>query len=964
MKNLSSKFKKTKKNILNSNLLKISIFLFCVFFVFLLKNIYYKPNLGSFVGSGIDKSGNVYVLGAKDESHYKVTKINKKGIIEFEKTLESKIDNYLYNYRNITTDPQGNFFLIKEMRDYEEIVSELSLQNIVKESVVMFDAHGNLIKTLAELDFSETSNKHTSGYIRKTQIVDQKFSVINITDNVVSVNSRNLSSQEELKKETSFEYLSPLVFNENPGLWINDICVLSSGKVFYSTKDGDLFFNDNSGNSVNCKLLLNKNNSSVSGISIDQDDNIYFTDLFDGTFYKLDSKSMNLSAVYNLWSSVMGEIRIKDLRKITAVDRDDFYAPSKNFNKPFYVRFGSKEFVIDKIRYSMFSKDFLFTVLICVIFSALVLLAIEIIKRFSFSKIKILTRTTLMFLPPFISVMLFLVFIITNYLSKDYKNVFKNYQNMEVTIISENIDGDEIENISNNFDYSSQEYFNLKSKINTICEDLRNKIGDKSDYAVIYAINGNKIYSIVSSKYFPSNSESKERLKFTDPDMITLEFVLSDCLLEEHEMKNLKGVSEKLASGEKVCFYEFDDIYGKIVGCFAPIKNSEKKLVGFVGNYFDESVHLKDETNKIFIKFLSLIGIISLMVILYFYFAIKFLLSPLEKLREGINYFVKGNRKTKIKINSNDEIQDLSVAFNDMTENIENFTNDLVTVNKQYLRFIPKELLNLLDKESIMEVKLNDNKETYLPFVYITFNIDCAEFENSKEMHDILFGIISKLFINLFKIIEDNGGIVQNFSGLNATILFSGELINALNSVNQISEMKIDRRIKQNIRMILGCGSILLGVIGSEARCGVSAISDELLRLIEIDAHMQNLGIKNVATESFISKIPEDIKENCRLLGKCTDSKTNRDYNIYELIDSYGFRRKNMFMKTKKVFENAINEYYNKNFKNARKLFSDVIKIDEKDRVSIYYLNKCDIFINNNQNKNQYILDNFSKNLF
>jgi hypothetical protein len=51
-------------------------------------------------------------------------------------------------------------------------------------------------------------------------------------------------------------------------------------------------------------------------------------------------------------------------------------------------------------------------------------------------------------------------------------------------------------------------------------------------------------------------------------------------------------------------------------------------------------------------------------------------------------------------------------------------------------------------------------------------------------------------------------------------------------------------------------------------------------------------------------------------------------------------------MSTKELFEKAVEFYIECEFDKTRKILSDVLRVNDKDEVAIYYLVKCDEQIN------------------
>ena len=253
-----------------------------------------KPDMGTFLGSDMDPSGNVYVLGideAKDQ--YSINKISSLGYHEYQEKLEGSTDKVEVIYRNLEVDSKGNIYIIKQQKNLEAIVSDSSSFPTISESVLMYSMDGAFIKQIANVDFSEDPNPPTVPYIRKIQIVGQNITLIGVRDNTYDIIKVDPLSDETPEKIKSFEIAPPIEQADKTLDWINDMAVLSNGRVIYSTKRGEFYAMDNNGTFLDYTSVVSRNNTSLTGFSVDSSDNLYFTDSMSGSFYKMNTKSIS-----------------------------------------------------------------------------------------------------------------------------------------------------------------------------------------------------------------------------------------------------------------------------------------------------------------------------------------------------------------------------------------------------------------------------------------------------------------------------------------------------------------------------------------------------------------------------------------------------------------------------------------------------------------------------------------------
>jgi hypothetical protein len=928
---------------------RLILAVFCLIAAFLTQFYVRKPNFGTFLASDMDAQGNVYILGVfEKKNQYRISKIDSKGVVVFQKTLEAE-ESGSYSYRGIEVDSKGNFFLVREIRDKNALVSNPSLLPIINETVFMYDQNGTRIKKAVEFNFSDTPDKPTKGYIRKVQIINQKLSIIGANKNTFELTTINPFNEETPVKEYAFEVESSTILSDYSSNWVNDIAALSNNKIYYSTKNGDFFSVESDGFPVNCRSILPNERSSVVSMSVDGDDNLYFTDILSGVFYKMDTKTLGITSVYGLEDSIKNskfrDYKIRDFRRIRSINVDDYYAASKDFENPFHVRLGSSDTVISNLRGAFWPWGLIYTFVGGILLFLLIILVVKTIQR-GVSRMPLALRITGMFLPALILLMSFLVYASATTSSRDYGEALRSHQMTGAKIIAEKINGDALKGVSESIGDISEKFTELNISMHMACDDLEEKVGDKSDYVVIYFFKDGKIYSAMNNKY-EANSNSFSELRFADPDMVSSEVALSDCLLERNELSSLQTIWDSLRNKDKTSgAANFNDVRGKLSACFAPIKTSSGEVIGIAGNFLDEKIHVSDEFYKIFINSVYLVGLISVIVFSYLSVVVWYAFRPMRILEKGIDAMICGNWKTQVDVRSKDEIQDIAIAFNNMSSRLDTYTGNLMELNEEYLRFVPKDLLKLMGKERITEVKAGDCREVKAAIIYITFNIKWVEAGVIDESEKILFDFYIKGYSEIFDIVEKNKGIVQNFSGLGATVIFSGGVENAIGAARQINGSIIEKNLKKDMQISLGFGSMLIGVIGNENRCGISVVADEMVRMINIDHKIEKIGSRFVATESFVKTVPATANFKTRLLGRISDfASVNNQMLIYEVIESPDIYKKELYENTKNIFENAVNSFMASDFEDARKMFTDIIKINEDDKTAIYYLNRCDALI-------------------
>ena len=946
----------------------ISLVLMSLIMGYIVEFFVYKPNTGTFLSSDMDPLGNVYVLGVDERNDkYKISKISNNGRVVYQKNLDKSTESTGVTYRDLEVDSKGNIYLIKEERDLQAIVGKEDFYPIKKESVLMFDSKGAYVKEVASKDFKDDANPPSVSYIRKLQVVDQMITIVTCQKYSYSVATINPLVDESPKTIESFTIEPSTEQHDETTQWVNDIAVLSNDRVVYTTKNGEFFAMDNQGKFLNYTNLVSSDAVSLVGLSVDSADNLYFSDALSGKFYKVNTKSLVPTVVYN-FDNVINEsgITVEDVRSIKVLSDGDYYAVSKNFENPYHVRFGSNSMLISNIRSSFFPWGFLIMLAVAGVVGAAAI-GIYILFKRGIKRIPLAVRITSMFFPIYIISMGMLVYIITGDAVSDYTSVLLNDQDIGAKVVVDHIDGDKFQEINHVSDYMTSSYNSLKNDIRKGYSDLASKVGDRSDYIITYTAKSGKLYSTINSKY-ADTSTSYNELKYTDPDMVVNGAVAIEYVLEKEESAKLYEVWNEFSSNKNTGAVRatFNDVHGNIDASFVAIRNSNGDAVGFVGNFMDEQIHRTQAIWSILGHSMAVIIIVTFLVIAYMCFVIIVCLRPLKKIENGINRINKGDWETRIVVPSKDELADIAASFNLLAEKMAMYTSNLVRLNEEYIKFVPKEMFKLIDKSKITDVKLRDNKTMDMNMLYFVFNLSCKgayDFKNEKE----LFDLMSDSYESIFKVVEDNNGIIQYFDGINAMILFPESAQDAFNASLQFKEVFIDEKVRDNMNIILGTGEVLVGISGNDKRRGVMVVSEELLQMFNIDSHidskLKNMHVNHVATKQVIEKLNGKSEGNFRFIGKISNVSGDGSVELYEIIDSSNSYKKDLYVKTKDMFEKAVNLYVLADFEEARKLFASIARINEKDYVTLQYLDMCDKQINRKEN-DEYDKRKWTGNLF
>jgi class 3 adenylate cyclase len=323
-----------------------------------------------------------------------------------------------------------------------------------------------------------------------------------------------------------------------------------------------------------------------------------------------------------------------------------------------------------------------------------------------------------------------------------------------------------------------------------------------------------------------------------------------------------------------------------------------------------------------------------------------------------------GDLSKKVTLKYRDETGKMGHYFNLLTDElgkayqqIKNYAYEMVLAkNKEkqirniFQKYVPKNVIEQfeINPETML---IGDNRRLAILFS------DIRSFTTISETltPEILVKSLNRYFEKLVEIIQDHNGIVDKYIG-DAIMAFFGAPVktddDALKSVQaglrMMSEIDIFNKGQKELgippfRTGIGInyGNVVVGNIGSERKMDYTVIGDT----VNLASRLE--GLSKYYHEPII--IADTLKHEidnfypCRLLDKVVVKGKTRAVEIFTVRESLTVLQKNIW----DMHKSAINLYLHRNFKDAGKLFSEMLSADPHDYISRLYLDRSREFTNN-----------------
>lgn len=346
--------------------------------------------------------------------------------------------------------------------------------------------------------------------------------------------------------------------------------------------------------------------------------------------------------------------------------------------------------------------------------------------------------------------------------------------------------------------------------------------------------------------------------------------------------------------------------------------------------------------------FVSLIYILSFVrwTTMDIIFPVKELLNNMQKTGEG--------RNTNFSIvRTNDEIGELAEGFNIMSLRIKNYIDHISEINHSYYRFVPKQFLDFLGKNSITDIHLGDQiqKEMTVMFSDIRSFTEISELMSPREN----FNFINHYLGYMEPIISRNHGFIDKYIGDSIMALFPDSPDDAINAAIEMraklqefnEDLKLSNMQPINSGIGINTGNLMLGIVGGKGRIEGTVISDHVNLASRLEGLTKKYGTPIIISQDTLIKLNKPQNYHFRFLDVVTVKGKRNSVNIFEILDGEISHIRNAKIETNQLFKNGLQHFRNKEMIAALDVFKEIEEKSPHDLATKLYIKRCESFIQN-----------------
>jgi two-component system, sensor histidine kinase ChiS len=270
----------------------------------------------------------------------------------------------------------------------------------------------------------------------------------------------------------------------------------------------------------------------------------------------------------------------------------------------------------------------------------------------------------------------------------------------------------------------------------------------------------------------------------------------------------------------------------------------------------------------------------------------------------------------------------------------------LAKLNAAYGKFVPHDFLKLLERPSIIEVKLGDNQEKDMTVLFADIRSFTVLSEQMTPAEN--FAFINSYLGRVSPAIRKNNGFIDKYIGDAVMALFptspSDGVRAAIDMQKELSIYNEQREQNGLLRIAIGiglhAGNLMLGTIGERERMESTVISDAVNLASRLEGLTKVYGSGILVSGEIIDRLEDSETYNYRFVDRVTVKGKTTAVSVFEIYDAETEKSILLKQQTAEIFQEALNFYYQKKFVAAQKVFENILEINPDDLVATLYFKR------------------------
>jgi class 3 adenylate cyclase/CheY-like chemotaxis protein len=300
-------------------------------------------------------------------------------------------------------------------------------------------------------------------------------------------------------------------------------------------------------------------------------------------------------------------------------------------------------------------------------------------------------------------------------------------------------------------------------------------------------------------------------------------------------------------------------------------------------------------------------------------------------------------------VQMNNELEALTHKQAQLIIELQEKESHLQILNESFLRFVPKQFLQLLEKSSIMDIQLGQQIEQEISVLFS----DIRDFTSLSERMtpDDNFKFINAYLSRMEPAIIENNGFIDKYIGDAIMALFSGDADRAVTGgiamLHNLADYNSTRtkpdRPPIKIGIGINTGKLILGMVGGTSRMDGTVIGDAVNLASRLEGLTKQYGVPLLMSDRTFRALKNPQNYHIRFIDRVRVKGKSEQVAVYEVFDADLPESREGKLATKSNFELAMVFYHapDPDKKAALRLLEECLQANPGDIVAKMYLQRC-----------------------
>ncbi len=287
--------------------------------------------------------------------------------------------------------------------------------------------------------------------------------------------------------------------------------------------------------------------------------------------------------------------------------------------------------------------------------------------------------------------------------------------------------------------------------------------------------------------------------------------------------------------------------------------------------------------------------------------------------------------------------------------NYEQALSKLQQTEQAFARLIPHQLLTLLERDSIVDVKLGDQVERKLTIMFSDIRHFTSLSESMTPQENFTF--LNSYLNQIEPVIGMHRGIIDKYMGDAIMSLFTqgadDAVSGAVHMIEKLGEYNAGRAragyAPIQIGFGLNTGMVMIGTVGGANRMESTVIGDAVNLTSRIEEATKTYHTQLLISQNTLYDLSNPSKYDIRFLDRIRVKGKTQPLSIYEVFNNDPVKLRDGKRATKTRFEEAIAYYHLGEIPRAMERLSQCLESTPKDVPARIYMARCEEYLANGQ---------------